>query len=172
VQATRGDLEAGRRADFRVPAESEHVVSELGDETAAVLVVLVDDGARWAGDLREEDLLGREVVLEVLVKVEVVAREVRENGRGEPHTVGPLQSQRVRGDLHDGVLDAGIGHLGKPLLQDDGVGRGAVGHEALVAGAVFDRADQPRRLAAGVEDRFNHARGRRLPRGAGDANER
>ena len=157
----------------RAAAERDDAVAELVRQPAAVFIVDVDDGGLpRAVDLIEEDPLRGEVVLEVFVKVEVVLREVREDGRGEMDAVRPLQRQRVRRHFHHRVAHAGVDHLREPLLQHDGIGRGAIGHEALVAGAVFDRADEADRLAGGVEDRLDHLRRRRFPRGAGDADER
>ena len=92
VQAARAGLKV--RPDVALATEG-HPAADLAQQPPAVLVVRVDHRAIGAGDLREEDLLRLEVVLEVLVKVEVVLREVGEYGGGEADAVRALQCQGV-----------------------------------------------------------------------------
>src|SRR6185436_16126249 len=98
AQAVDADREVVRGMNVRCRAASERHRrrTELGREAAAVFIVDVHDrGLARAVDLIEKDSLRGEVLLEVFVKVEVLAREVREDGRGEMNAVGSLQGQRM-----------------------------------------------------------------------------
>ncbi len=172
AQSAHAHVEGGGRTHVGFAAKGEDSVAELVRQTAAPIVVDVDDRrSPRVVDLIEEDPLGAIVVLEIFVEVEVVLREVREDGPGEADAERPPERERVRRHFHHGVPHAGIDHLREPLLQHDGVGRGAVGDEPLVAGAVLDRPDESDRTACGVEDRLDHLRRRRFARRAGDADD-
>ena len=113
----------------------------LLDEPAAVLVVEVDH-AEPAALGREQLRLGLEVVLHAGVELHVLRAEVGEDGDVEDAAVDPAEDQGVAGDLHGDRLDAALAHDGEQRLEVGGLGRGALGLDALVADAHLDRADQ------------------------------
>src|SRR5581483_10035295 len=84
VKASHGNVRL--RSDVGVLASEGHRAAELADQPAAVRVIVVDDVAIR---LREENPLRLKVVFEVLVKIEVILREVGEDGRLESHAVRP-----------------------------------------------------------------------------------
>ena len=135
------------RCDVCVAHAECEGVAEIGNETATVLVVAIDDGRARVRDLVEQDSLRGEVAVEILMKIEVVAREIREDGGRELDAVRSLQRERVRRHLHHRVVHAGIDHLREPFVQHDRIGRRPIGGQFFFAGAIFDCADQANRLA-------------------------
>ena len=77
--------------------------------------------------------LGIAVGLHGAVEVQMVLTEIGEDAHGEAHTVDAVQHQRVGGDLHDHVGAAGVGHLAEQPLQLEGLRRGALRGERLLA---------------------------------------
>ncbi len=65
------------------------------DQRRAAGIVEVDRAGCVGGQHLEESALREEVVLHVLVKVEMVAREVREDPGREPHAVDAFERQGV-----------------------------------------------------------------------------
>src|SRR4051812_2846601 len=100
----------------RVDPDADRVRKVVG-EAHPVRVVDVGHGDLRAG--LEQPPLGAEVVLHRRVEVEVVLREVREDGDRPVDRVGPVELQGVRGDLHDDRLVARVAHLGEHALQLD-----------------------------------------------------
>ena len=93
----------------------------------AVLVVGVGDGESRLGQSVEECLFGVAIVLEGLVIVEVVAREVGEYASGEFQSANAFLVYGVRRALHEGVLASGLYHLAQELVQLYWVRCGVVG---------------------------------------------
>ncbi len=102
---------------------------------------------------REELALGREVLLDVGVVVEVVAGEVGEERGREAHAGHPPLGQRVRGDLHRAGRVPRLEHAPEELLQLGRVRRGVERRDRDAADQGLDRADQARPVAGGLEDR-------------------
>ena len=146
----------------------------LAHQAAAELVVEVG-GARRVGALvgrpGEEAPLGREVVLDVGVVVEVVAGEVGEQGRREARAGHAPLHQRVRGDLHGAGRVARVAHPGEQQLEVDRVGRGVVHRLHRPADPGLDRADQAAAVAGRLEHRAQQERRGGLAVGAGDADD-
>ena len=109
-------------------AHGEEVLAPLsrdGGHLQASLAVDVDDGGAVLGqDAIEEPRLRSEVVLDARVIVEVVAAEVGEARRAQPHPVEPPLRQAVGGRLHRRVGHAGRRHLRQQAVERDGLGRG------------------------------------------------
>ena len=95
AQAIDGDGEIVGGPHIGAFSERECGCAEVAREAAAaVFVVDVDDGRLpRAVDLIEEDALRGEVVIEVSVKVEVLAREVCEDSGGETDAVRALERE-------------------------------------------------------------------------------
>ena len=68
-------------------------------------------------EVREEAPLDRGVLLDGVVVVEMVLREIRERDRREAHGVDPVQVDRVARDLHRGGRHARVSHLREQALQ-------------------------------------------------------
>ncbi len=134
-------------------------------------IVGVDDrkGGRRATGAFEEAVFGREVVLHRAVEVEMVLREVGEDGRVEPHSVDPLERQRVRGDLEDEIRSAG-GERGLHHPHEvERFGRRVDGRRLAVRDPVQHRARQSGDAAGMAQHRIDGEHRCRLAVGAGHA---
>ena len=146
---------------------------DLRGELGAVRVVEVHDrdlrgGAGFAG---EEPGLHREIGVQRLVVVEVVAREIGKHRRAKLQPEHPLLVDAVRADLHHRLLAAGVAHLRHHAVDVERLGRGAERRHGARAEVVVDGADQADLLLA-VEEMLEQVRDRGLPVGAGDADDR
>ncbi len=113
----------------------------------AVLVVGIGDGEGTLRQVVEELLLCVAVVLERLVVVEVVARQVGEESTGEGQSADAVLRNGVAGALHKGVFAASIHHLCEEHVQLYGVRCGVVGGECLVLHVVANGGEQARLVA-------------------------
>ena len=146
----------------------------LPRQARAELVRHVDDGdgvAVAAFVRQEEPALGAEVVLEVLVVVEVVAREVAEDDRVEVDAGGAVLGEGVRADLERARPVPRLRHLPEHALQVEGLRRGELDRVLDPADAVDDRAEQPGRLSRGGEQAGHEVRRGRLAVRPGDADD-
>ena len=161
-----GHLRAGVEAVGDGPARQ-------ADQALAVGVVHIDDararGAR-AGAF-EQAALGGEVLLEGLVKIEMVAREIGEDGGGEPATPQAIQRQRVRTGFQHGVRAAGVNDLGEKALQVQRFRRGGGGRTRCSRRAIDDGAEEAALVAGGAHDRIDQEARGGLAVGAGDADQ-
>ena len=96
---------------------------------------------------QEQPTLGEEVVVEVAVEVQMVAREVGEDDRVEGDADRPVQGQSVRADLERARLIAGDDHLAEHALQVQRLGGGEQ-HGVVASADAIDDGAQQRRLAA------------------------
>src|SRR6185436_18371671 len=106
----------------RPAADGNGARAEPREQPGACRVVDVDDGDRIGLPavrqvLREEPRLGREVPLDVAVKVEVIAGQVREYRRVEPRPRDAVLLERVRRDLDRDVRRPGRTHAGEETLE-------------------------------------------------------
>ena len=69
----------------------------------------------------EKRLLHIPVFQHVLVIIEVILCEVREDTTCKVKGMHPLLVDSMRANLHEGVLTTGIHHLAKQSIQGDGV---------------------------------------------------
>ena len=102
------------------------------------------------------------------MKVEVVAREVGEDHRGEGDAGGALEGEGVRRSLHDARQVAAVDHLAEHALQLHRFGGGEPGRALDAGDAIDHRAQQGRPQVGGGEDRGQQVGGGRLAVGAGD----
>ncbi len=65
----------------------------------------------------EQVALGREIVFEGLVIIEMVAREISEHGHREMAAPQPVHGERVRTGLQHRMGAARVAHLGEHLVQ-------------------------------------------------------
>ena len=140
-------------------------------QLARVFVVAVQDGEarrRSPGPL-EQRLLGGEVGLHGAVKIQVVARQIGENGGMEMQPVNPAQRQRVRGNFHGGVRAAGALQLREQPHQVQRFRRGIHGRQHAPRQMILDGADQRRGVARRPQHRIDQVRGGGLAVGSGDA---
>ncbi len=132
------------------------------EEAPAPGVIRVDDPER--SPLRHEQRrLGREVLLDRSMEIEVVLAEVGEDDDGEVHAVHPVLDHGVGADLHGHRVEPLPGQLGQVGLKFGGRRRGS--H----AGKGPDHRGQP---AGGLEDRAEEVGGGRLAVGSGHADDR
>ena len=153
------------RSEVRPDRDDGH--GRLAGQPRAPLVVDADDTpARVLG--REERRLRPEVVLHRLVEVEVVLREVGEQGDVEDRAVDAVLGERVARDLHDDVGRAGLPHHGEQGVQVGRLRSGANRLDPDPPHPRLDRAEEAGRLAERAQARLDEVRGRRLAVGAGD----
>ena len=103
----------------------------------------------------------------------MVLGELREHADVEGDVGEPIEREPVRGRLDDGVLAAGLEHLGEQALDVGRFGRAhaAVVHRLARPDPRLDGVDQPGLLAGGLEGGVNEQRGRRLAVRAGDTDD-
>jgi len=117
----------------------------------------------------EEPLLGVEIMFKIMVKIEVVPRQVGEHGGVEIDVIGPPQFQGVGRNLHDDGVDTVLHHTVQDLLEVPRF-RGRVRRRHLPsAPPVIDGADNAGITAVALHDGFEHVGDRRLAVGAGNA---
>ena len=121
--------------------------------------------------LLEQPRLDREVVLEIGVEVEVVARQVGEAADVEGEAAHPALRQRVRGDLHRRRARAEPGELGEHAGEIGGFRRRALAGRHQAREAVAERAQSAARQAGGLEHGGGELDHGRLAVGAGDADQ-
>ena len=107
----------------------------------ALRVGIVDiDRARFAA--AEEHGLRVAVCIHRLMEIEMVLCQICKDSRAKTDLVGAVEHQRVGRDLHNDVRAARIAHIGKELLQLEGLRRGALGVQDLIADHILDSADE------------------------------
>ncbi len=83
--------------------------------------------------------------------VEVVAREIGEDGGAEFESAHALLVDAVRADFHHRLFTAGVTHLREHAEDVEGLGRGLVGRNGARAEVVVDRADETDALLVAQE---------------------
>ena len=155
-------------------------VEAVGDRPArqtrqalAVCVVHVDDASvrRARAGAFKQPALGGEVVLKAVVKIEMVAGEIGEDGGGEVAAPEPIERQRVRTGLEHGVRAAGADDVGEKTLQVQGFRSGGRGRTSSLRCAIGDGAEEPALVAGRAHDRIDQKTGGGLAVGAGDADQ-
>ena len=137
------------------------------------LVVAIEHGERRrrrAGAF-EQLLLGREVGFHRAVKIQVIAREIGEDGGVEAQAVHAPQLQRVRGDLHGGVGAAKLLEFGEEPHEIERFRRGVDGRQYAIRQMIFDGSDQRRSVTRGAQNGIDQEAGGGLAVGSGDAGE-
>lgn len=99
----------------------------------------------------------------------MVFRAVGKDTAGETDPFDLIEINGVRRNFHDHVFHAAIDHVGKGLVQKDGIGRSERGRDLAVSVKYAERADQRAVFPRLVQDRGEHMRGSRLSVGARNA---
>ncbi len=139
------------------------------DQRCAARIVEVHDARGAMRQHLEQTTLGGEVRLHVAMKVEVIARQVREHAGGERDGIRAAQRERVRRHFHHGGAAAVVHHLPQHLLHVRRLRCRSGRFDVRMSEAVDDGAEQPAPHAGGFEDRPQQVRCRGLPVRAGDA---
>lgn len=139
-------------------------------------IVDVDDSrlALLAALLRhmiEELRLREHVVLERLVVVEVILREIREDSRVKLDARYAVLVERVRRDFHDDVVHALVAHHRQRVLQLDDIRRRIVDWQHLILDHDLDRANESDLIACLAQDGARDVARRRLAVRARDAHD-
>ena len=142
-------------------------------DAARPLVVAIEHGVarRRAAGAFEEQLLGGEVGFHVAVKIQMVARQVGEDGGVEVEAVDAAQCQGVGGDLHGDVRAARAFQFGEQAQQIERFRRRVDRLEHAAGQVILDGADHRGGLAGGAQHRIDQVRGGGLAVGPGDAGE-
>ena len=162
------DRPVGPRPEVRADGDDRH--RALAGQPDAPLVVDAHHAAPGVRR-REQQRLGGVVVLHRLVEVQVVLREVGEEGHVEDGAVDPVLGERVARDLHDDVGGARLPHHGEQRVQVGGLGRRADRLDPGVPDPGLHGSQQPGRLAERAEAGLDEVGGRGLAVGAGDPDE-
>ena len=141
-------------------------------DAPALRPVQVDDGrAPRRQQVAEEAQLRLEVILDGRMIVEMVAAEIGEGGRGQPHPVEAALVDPVRGGFHRQMRDSVPGEVPERLVQGDGAGR----RQRAVIGALCrhdaDRAEARARMAGGLEELACELGDRAFPAGSGHSDD-
>ena len=170
------DILGAQRRLRRVDGVGEVVALRVREHARARFVVDVHDGrlallhARLA-HMVEEARLRAHVVLERLMVVEMILREVREDRRIELDARDAVLVERVGGDLHDDVVHARVAHARERVLQLDDIRRRVVDGQHLVLDHDLDRADEADLVARVAQDSAREVARRRLAVRARDADD-
>ena len=107
----------------------------------------------------------------VVVEIQVVSGQVREDRGVEPEAVHPPQRERVGGDLHCDMRAAPLLKFREEPVQVQRFRRGVRRGPDLARHPVLNRPDQRRGLAGRAQDGIHQPGDRGLSVGAGDAGE-
>ena len=141
------------------------------DHHGAVLVVEVDQRDGVLAELVEEAFLAAEILGEGLVVVEVVVRQVGEDGDLEAEARDAFLLDADRADFHEAVFAAGGDHLCEEGVQRDRVGGRVGGLAAAASDKVGNRGEQAAAISETAEEVIEERDRGGLPVGAGDADE-
>src|ERR1035438_2942546 len=124
------------------------------------LILVIEHGyaGRSSAGACEEQLLGGEVGVHVAVKIQVVARQVGEDGSVEVETVDAAEGEGVRGHLHGDVRPAGAFQLGEQAQKVERFRGGVDGFQDAARQVVFDCPDHGGGFSAGAEYRIDEVR--------------
>ena len=117
----------------------------------------------------EEKAFGGEVLFHRAVVVEMVAREVGEDGDVEWDASSAALVERVAGNFGDEFGGAAADALGHEFKEIARLGRGVERGADFAGDVIFDGADEDGFAGGGVEERFGEKGGGGFAVGAGDA---
>ena len=170
------DVRRAQVGVFRMDAVRQMSAGRMLKHRLACRIVDVDDGclallrARLA-DVLEELRLRELVIFHRLVVVEMILREIREDGRVELDASDAILVERVRRDLHDDVVHALRLHERERVLELDNVRRRVVDGQHLVLDHDLNRANEADLLARMAQDGAREVARRRLAIRARDADD-
>ena len=133
-------------------------------------VVRIEDG-KAAAVLLKEHRFCRAVSLHRAEEIEMIAREVGEDGGVVDDRALLPEGERVRRDFHDDVLRTRLRHVFEEREEVEGIGRREFGRDDGVLKARAKRADEPRSFFRRLQDVKEKMRRRRLAVGARDGDE-
>lgn len=110
-------------------------------------VVRIEDG-KAAALLLKELRLCRAVAFHRAEEIEMIAREVGEDGGVVDDRALLPEGERVRRNFHDDVLRARLRHVFEEREEVKGIGRRELGRDDGVLKARAQRADEPRSFSA------------------------
>ena len=138
------------------------IVIEIYDGGFAGLIALARDGIK-------EFRFRRPIIFHRTMIIEMILRQIGENGGIELHARYPIFRQRVTRHFHHHHIDAAIEHRHENVLQVDDIGRRVVDRENFFADHNLDRAYQPHLQARVDQHRADHICCGGFAVGAGDA---
>lgn len=148
-------LQAGRSLE-----RPSHGLRKFGRKTAAVLAGGVRRHRRARFEIfAEQRRFGFVVVLHRPVKVEVLGRQIGENGAVVKAPAQAPLRDAVRRTFHGTSLAAVVDHILQKLLDFAAFGRRAVGEHRLGTVVVNDRSQQAAFDAAVLQDAAHHVAG-------------
>src|SRR5579862_3426697 len=119
----------------------------------------------------KQTALRRKIILKRLVKIQMVARQIRKNRRRKMATPHALERQRVRTHLQHRVRTARVAHFREHLLQIERFGRRVRRLPAALRRPVSGRSHKAARESRGLHNRIRQKRSRRLSIRAGDSHQ-
>ena len=120
--------EVGHLAD----AVGLHVSLRVLHHKHAVLVISIGNGKGILAKSVEEGLFSVTIVLNRLVIVQMIAREVREKSASKLQATNTLLGYGMAGALHKYIFTARIGHAPQQFIQLNGVRRRMGGRNSLL----------------------------------------
>src|SRR6185437_1716389 len=174
IQAVRANLNL-TRAEIRVRFEAilDHASPLRDRQLASILVVAIDDGPNGSRSVarREQQRFRGEVLVHRVVKIEMIARKIREDSRVKVQAGYAPKRKSVRGDFHCRVRAAPLAKLVQQAKDVQRFRRGIERGQDLIGQPVFDSPNQSRGLAGRAQNGVEQKPRGGLPVCAGDAGE-
>ena len=161
-------------ADAETVFDDATGAGEAFDQFATPKIVRIDHqrGTRRVSGDFEELHLGLEVLLHRAVVVEMVLREVGEDGGGKRQAMSAMLIERVRRNFHRASAAAMSAHLREQGLDFEALRRGVRGRHMLTAKVVKDGAEQSAAHLAEIHQMMREEGGGGFSIRASDADER
>ena len=100
------------------------LASAAGDDFGRNLRIGIDDGRIARREQRTEQAqLGREIMIQRRMVIEVIARQVGEGAGHQPDMIEPMLGEAMRRGFQRHMGDPGLGQRSQRLMQGDRVGR-------------------------------------------------
>src|ERR1035438_8408248 len=167
-----GDVPRAHRGALS-ESEPQHFALAREFHAAAPFVIAVQHGpsGRPRDGAGEQQLLGGEIILHGVMEIQVVAREIGEDGRVESQAVNAAQRQGVRRHFHDCMRAARGFQFCEETVQVERFRRGVDGRQDAPGQMVLDGPDQRGGFAGGAQNGIDQIRRGGFAVGAGDAGE-
>ncbi len=119
----------------------------------------------------KQSALGRKIILKCLVKIQMIARQIRKNRRRKMAAPHALERQRMRTHLQHRVRTARVAHFREHLLQVERFRRRVRRFPAALRRPVSGRSHQSARESRSLHNRVHQKRSRRLSIRSGDSHQ-
>src|SRR6185437_8675180 len=156
---THCEVQVGRKV--RLVRRIKSIAHQLNicrwiEHLCGVWIILVDDGdpRRWSTDTRKELCLRTRVCVHRAVEVEVVLREIGEDGNVDREAPDAFLFERVRAHLHHGLSAPGLHAFSETRIDVAAFRSGVVGGTNLSRDVGLDRAEQNAFAANASEELF------------------